>query len=442
MARVPRGLILWISLCVLLAFGLLTTTRDLLALPDQETRRANETNQRVIIDPETGQVSGLAGGTEISEAFDVAEAGEETSAEASETPASETPHEAEAPAAQEPASAETAEVPETPATAEQPAPAEGSSLRTEPVVTALPTVERGTHSLVPAPAPEITETKGKLKLPKKGEHEAAASKLYAKSFSRREEHILLSFVILDAGFNADALALMLELPSEVSVAVSPYAREPNAFITALRNAGHEVWTMLPAQGSKYPQDDPGPMGITNNLSTKEAVGRAQEVMAEALGSVGFVLPPSEAISPQTEPWGSVLKEIEARGLLLLSTNGTRSVDQLSADEKLRAIIKRADLVLDSTPGSAFIHSKLAGLNEQAKAQGELVVVAYARPLTLRILSEWLKEKKLDPAITLAPVTALWQPKVPPPLPEPEGGGHGGGHGGEEKKESGGHGGGH
>jgi len=417
-SRLPRGTAIWAGLCVLLGLGLLTTLMDLAALPEAEVLQANAEGQRVIIDPVTGAVSG-AGSSLEKAPFDVSHDDE-------------TPEETSAESAPEAVAEEVAKVE-----------IDGPVLRTEAETTALPTIPSSRESIVAPPAPEITEL-GNQPLPKRGVKGAAASVLYAQLFQRQADMAYISFVITDAGFNAATLSQILKLPREVTVAMSPYALDPAPQITLLHTAGFETWGMLPAESARFPQDDPGPLGLLGAQDMKEQTKRLHSTMSATLGAVGLVLPPEETIS-DTDAFIPVLKEIDGRGLFLLSTHPQRRLSEITKDDALKKITRRADMVLDSTASAAFIQSKLASLPALAKEQKAVVVVASARPQTLSILAEWFKSKPLGSDVALAPLSAMYGPDAPPPLPEAPpaaSSGHGGGQDAKPAEASGGHGGGH
>jgi len=289
----------------------------------------------------------------------------------------------------------------------------------------MPTVARSSQSLVRAPAPEITERKGKLTIPKKGDKDVTPRQLYAKTFQRVDQQPLIAFVVTDAGFSNESLNMILALPPEVSVAISPYADRSDEQIAALRNAGHEVWAMLPAMTERYPQDDPGPLGLMNLLAPSDALDRLHRVLSNTVGSVGVILPPNEALSQQAELWKSIRQEILERGLLILSANPTRDLEKLGGDEDAQELMRRADLTIDEQQTASAIRSKLASLATNAEEKKKLVVLLRARPQSLQLLQTWLKKEPLEAPTVLAPLSAIYAPDVAPPPPEaPEkSGGH-------------------
>lgn len=408
---------LWCALTLLLAAGVLFTIADLAAVPIFETRRANQEQQRVIIDPLTGLVSGLSTRTEDTAAFDVAP--EEKAPEPDATP-SEAPD-----PKKENATPFAAKL--TPASA-------GEALRLPGAQTALPTVAAGQQSLVRAPAPEVTGKEGAFTVPIHGAGKVTPARLYARSFQLKESQKPLAIVMTDVGFSDETFQALLALPPEIAFAFSPYATDHAKQMEALRNQGREMWTMLPAMGARFPQSDPGPLGLIANISEAEALARLYEVLAATIGSVGVVLPADETFSRQKALWAPVLGQIVDRGLYVLATNPERSLAALGSDTQ-QTMMRRADAVLDATPGVAFLRSKLAGLADQARSKQGLLVMIGARPQALRLLHDWLQENPLGEDVVLAPASALLaapEPPVPPPAEE-------GGHGGGEAEEGGGHG---
>jgi hypothetical protein len=441
-----QGVFVWAAITGLLALGILTTLMDLSALPVAEATRANEQRQRFVINAKTGEISLSdtspdAAATPPSE-FDVASEAE-TQAPADATPevAATTPPEAaatEAPASDATAAAEPAPAPvaqpETAPLEEPTLPENTPRLRTTPLPNDAAIPAQSKKSLVAAPAPEVTETVDGLRIPKRGANDITPANLYAHRFSRKPEQILISFLVIDAGIDPQSVGLLMALPPQISIAYSPYSRAQTNFSEQLRNVGHEAWTMLPTMNDRYPNDDPGPLGIIGQMPSEEVLRRTKLLMGAIAGSVGFVMPPDETVSLHAGTLGPAIAEISGRGLRLFATHPTHSIAQLSTTKGIEEIIRRADLNLDPTPDEAQIRSKLAGILEAAKAKGEYSVILTARPQSLQLLAEWLKQTNLTKPYALAPLSALYLPKEAPVAAAPADDGHGGGHGGAEKKK--------
>ncbi len=417
--RLPPVTLLWGTLFLLMTLGLATSLVDLAGRPAKEILDANRSGQRVMIDPATGMVSGGDRADEAAAAFDIGpdDESEEEADTATKEPVGSTP-------APEPVTSQT--------------PPDAPLLRTTPDAVSLPDLPRTHESTVLPPAPEITDISGKLSLPKRGANDITPAMLYAKRFQRQKDMHYISFVITDAGFNDASVKQMLDLPRDVAIALSPYALDAEPYIALLRTAGFETWGMLPTQTKRYPQDDPGPLGLIVGQEETEQRERLHETLHETLGAVGYVLPPEDSFSTSKD-FEKVVADLESRGLFLLSTYPARSVEELTKKDALQAVIRRADMVLDSTGSAAFLQSKLASIPKLAEQQPTLIVVASARPQTLSMLAEWLKTTRLPATVKLAPLSAMYGPDEPSPPPEAPkaSGGHGGGDS-AEKESSGGH----
>ncbi len=339
----------------------------------------------------------------------------------------------EAPVKTEEATPSDAKPAETPAAkpADDPKPAASTGLRTEPITVNLTAPTRTKDSLVMAPAPEVTEEIDGMKLPKRGDKDVTPAKLYAHPFERKPDQVLISFVVLDAGLDPQSIGLIMALPNEVSIAYSPYGVKRNPYTEHLRASGHELWAMVPTMNDSYPADDPGPMGLVSRMPAEEIQRRTRMILAALPGTVGLVLPANETLSLHGESLKPALDEMETRGLLMMTANIGRPLDQLTRDEKQREHLRRADIILDPEPDETQIRSKLAGLLATAKEKGELMVVLSARPQTLTLLSEWLQEVKLEAPMALAPLSAMYVPSAAPEAAPAE---EGGGHGAPEKKK--------
>ncbi|MFZ4540280.1 MAG: divergent polysaccharide deacetylase family protein [Rickettsiales bacterium] len=425
----PQGIALWAPITGLLALGFVTTLIDLNSLSDKESARANAARQRFVVNTVTGEVMlGVASVGGGAEKFDVGTPEETKPPEprpaldgASDVAPTTSEHPAEAPKPEPEPVAEVSPLPEG-----------APTLRTAPMLMAVeenPT--RTKDSLVIAPAREVMETVDGLQLPKRGDKDVIPSQLYSHPFERKPEQVIISFVVMDAGIDPQSIGLLMALPMEVTVAYSPYTRPGQSYSETLRAGGHEVWTMLPTMDSGYPANDPGPLGIIGTMPPEEMVRRTQHVLAAIPGSVGLILPPTETIVPQKGGIAPVIGELSKRGLLLLSTHPSRNIDQISNKADDAVMIRRADLVIDGSPNDSQIRSKLAGLLEAAQAKGEYVVMLSARPQSLQILRDWLKETTLPENVVLAPLSAIYKPKDKPTAQEeePKDAGHGG-----EKKE--------
>ena len=412
MVRIPAsrqlskvGPFAWIVLAALLTLGIVSTAIDLSMLPREEISRANASGQRAVIDPVTGGVS-LNTYQEIGKdhAFEVSDSAKDALKKSPTAAASITPAKPKE------------EVVTAAATVPQGQLPKGlPELRSEPFKAPMPNSTQADR-LVSAPAPEVSERLEGLVLPRRGSDKLTPASLYAHRFTRTPKQELLSVVILNAGLSPQSLPLIHGLPKEVSVAVSPYIRDP-AIIAGLRSAGFETWGMLPTMTDHYPQDDPGPLGLIGTQPRDEITRRTRTVLAQTIGAVGMVLLPNDALISKPVAYNAMLNEIASRGLFLLSTHPNRTLEQISGDKAIQPLVRRTDLEIDAIPDEAQIESKLASLPDLLHSSGTVIVYASDRPQTLLALQRWFQAHPLAEPQVLAPLSAQWQPKEPPAAEE-------------------------
>ncbi|MFZ4125359.1 MAG: divergent polysaccharide deacetylase family protein [Rickettsiales bacterium] len=428
-SNVPSGRYVWVGLTVLLALGIFSTVIDLVGVSAQQTTHALQVQQRVVIDPKTGAVSGADRPKAVSqkesppETFDVGKAEKiappKAPAEKPIAPEGDVPHPTEPVQPSNEAS-------------EEVLPDDAPELMTATGGTRVTTVARTKDSLMSAPAPEVSEITPEGALPKRGEgKDVTPAMLYARNYVRKDDVATIHLVVLGLGFSSDMQSLAQELPPDVSFAFSPYGESLTQAIESARNDGHEVWIDLPVQTEGYPQDDPGPLGLIATLTPDSFEKRLKHVLRSIVGAVGVILPSDETLSGTPTIFASTLKELNARGLIALSTHPKRTINELSGDKTIRTILAKSDVVLDDVPNASVIKSKLAGLMDSAKERGQLIVLLHARPQTLILVKDWLKRGTHE-GVELAPLSAVIL--RPAPMLQPgdaaaapkEASGHGGG----------------
>lgn len=393
--RIPRAAwVLVVVQCVLLAL-LLFSLQQWMGLSSRETKRANSSQQRIIIDPVTGAIAGLDVVDPDAPAFEVVEEEETPEPPAPEPtkPPEATPPEAETPA---PTSPEPV-IPET---------LESGDLQLTPTPVRIAAVGRSEASLEAAPAAEVHDAE--TDLPKRGPGGASPALVYARPFRWEREKAnppTIAILVTGLGLEARAADAALKLPPGVTLSFSPYGKDSREWAAYARNLGHEVWLDLPAQTKGFPTADPGPMGIFKGLSPESTVARLREAMKLFPGYVGMVLPPEQTLLPEPGVIMPVIEELRMRGLLMVTPTSSLSLESLPHLAEAKGDLLLADILADRTGSAAFIGAQLRKAEERAQSGATPLVVLQAHPLSLRLLSEWAASLK-DRHIVLVPVSAL------------------------------------
>lgn len=407
---VPR--LLWGLLAVQLLFTvlLLTSLGAIFHVSHGEVKRATETQQRIVIDAKTGAILSPLTAEKVAASPEYDVAPDEGEAENTPpTPSTETSKKADD---------TVASTEETSSPAEA-TPAVPGVLDTgkEPDVRPVP---RGRDSLIPAPAPEVSDTTPQGILPRTLK-DLSPSLLYARRYTWDKEHPQPAIAVLAVGLgmNARSMEAALALPPEVAISFSPYGTHSAQWIEWARNAGHEAWMELPSQTRDFPRTDPGPYGIFKGLSPTQILDHMHGAMFTFPGFVGMTLPLDQAVLTESGIAVTMLEELSKRGLLLAVPSSTVDVTRLAHVAPHRKEILVADTIIDSTPSEAFIRARLSRLEDEVKRKNRMFVIVGNTPLSLRLVAEWARTLK-DKNILLVPPTAfIDRPEPPPPAEEEE-----------------------
>ena len=408
--RIPRALWVFVVLQLVLVALLVMGIGRLFSVGDEESARAVSAQQRIVIDAKTGKIlSPLAvkepSDADLVPAYDVAP---------NTTP---DPAPTDAPVDTPDAPVDTpSPTPDAPA---DPTPAtEGTSsldMGKPPVITAI---ARSHGSLVPAPAPEVSDMTDSGILPKTNKDVTPAT-IYAHRhvWAQEDAPPAIAILVSGLGMNARSMKAALALPPEVSFVFSPYGENSPQWVEYARNAGHEVWMELPAETTDFPRTDPGPYGIFKGLEAAEIVTHMHQAMKRFPGYVGMALPIDQSALSEAAIAVPALEELSKRGLLLAVPSSAEALSQLAHVAPHKKEVLLADAVIDSTPSEAFIRARLSKLEEQAKTKGRAFAAVSDTPLSLQVVAEWaagLKEKN----IILVPVSAMARTAKDDAPPEP------------------------
>ncbi|MBA4274162.1 MAG: hypothetical protein C0436_00770 [Alphaproteobacteria bacterium] len=424
---IPRALWGFVLAQLLLVILLVSSVGSMLSVSDKEISRAINTQQRVVIDARTGKVlSPLAPkeavNAELVPAYDVAPSEDEDASEETKDTPADTPPADTAP--------DTAPTNDAPSEETLPPVTSGSSqaldIAPAPAVTPVP---RQNTSLVPGPAPEVSDITDNGVLPKTDGKDITPARIYARRFvwAEEDQKPAVAVLVMGLGMNPRSMQAALALPPEVGFSITPYGDNSALWVEWARNDGHEVWLEMPSQTTGFPRTDPGPYGIFKGIEAPDIVSHMHKAMVRFSGYVGFALPLEQAILPEASVAVTLLEELSKRGLLLAVATSAVDAKQIPHIAPHRDEIIFADSVLDSTPSEAFIRARLAKIEANSKTMPRQFIAVSDTPLSLQILGEWagtLKTKN----IVLVPPSALTRTAAddappPPPKEEKKEGGH-------------------
>lgn len=244
-------------------------------------------------------------------------------------------------------------------------------------------------------------------LPRVGSDGRRPMQAYAARFDSESRSPRVGLLLAGIGMNEeDSLAAMTSLPSGVTLAVSPYAKNVAAITATARQAGHEVLISIPMEPTEFPISDPGPSALMTTLTPDTNLERLHWAMARASSYVGLTnaLGPmrGERFSGMTDQMSMVQRELGRRGLLFVDA-------RIDAGENAFSWGRRVDIVIDELPAEIPIDQRLELLARLARDRGMALGLATApRPVTLNRIVAWVNSLP-NRQIVLAPVSAIVVP---------------------------------
>lgn len=234
---------------------------------------------------------------------------------------------------------------------------------------------------------------------------------HAKPYQHKGNLPTIAILITGLGQNRLVSNGAIQLPENISLSFSPYARDLASWTNAARIAGHEVLIDLPLEPSNFPASDPGPYGLLVGKGTQENTSRMQWLMSRVPGYVGFVTPPNEIFSANDAAFKSVLELLSSRGLMVVMEHEPARNETKVILETSNIPYTIADVRLDEELSPSAIQARLSTLEKLASKRGYAIGIAQPFPLTIEQLGIWAAELEKS-GYTLVPITFITSLKFP------------------------------
>lgn len=230
---------------------------------------------------------------------------------------------------------------------------------------------------------------------------------YARAFDQSKRGPRVAIVLTGLGLSAAATeAAIKQLPPEITLSFSPYARLLNQWIALARANGHEVMLDLPMEPLTFPEDDPGPHALLTVLDEEQNEKRLDWLLRRGSSYVGVSVVMGSRFTASAEHMKPILDSLKERGLLLLDNRSSEesAAPALAAELELPLVVN--DRTLDSAQASRVaINARLSEIERLARENGAAVAMAQPYPVTIERLRDWSAELATR-GFVLAPITAL------------------------------------
>ena len=210
----------------------------------------------------------------------------------------------------------------------------------------------------------------------------------------------IAVVVEGLGLNAIATeSAILKLPSAVTLAFSPYARELKKWMDMAKENGHEVLIEVPMESKEFPAQDPGPLGLLTSLEEKELSDRLEKILKGAEGAVGVLDTMGSQYRESDTHISAVFTKLSEENLYYVQGRPGIRVGESTVPTAV------ADVLIDERPFRAAIDARLDYLERLAKYQGSAVAAVGAKPVSFERLVLWM-EQIADKGVSLAPVSQV------------------------------------
>lgn len=256
------------------------------------------------------------------------------------------------------------------------------------------------------PDPDLIEDSPKGPLPKIAEDGRMPWITYAKPFDVRDDRPRIAVVVTGLGLSDATTRMAIErLPSAVTLAFDPYARNIAFGARQARADGHEIILELPMEAKDFPFNDAGPAALLTSLTVEENIERLEAILGRTFGYVGVVTAGDSLLEVRETSLRPILSTVGRRGLMFVAGAPKENsvVHNLAGEIGVPSAV--ANIVLDEEPSIEAIDDALARLEAIAKDHAVAVGIAQAYPVSVDRLSVWasgLAERN----VVLAPISAL------------------------------------
>jgi len=233
-----------------------------------------------------------------------------------------------------------------------------------------------------------------------------AWRVYARPFDAADKRPRIAIVIGDLGLSQTAtLGAIQNLPSDVTLAFTPYAGGLKNWLTQARGAGHEVLLQLPMEPNDFPASDPGPRALMTALSTDDNLKRVNWILARAGGYVGLTNSMGSRFSASADDLRPVLARLKSHGLLYVDSRASAASVAAKLAGELGLPFASNSRFIDVEVSRSAIDARLEELERIAKANGAALGIGLPYPATIERVAAWAQglEKR---GIALAPVSAV------------------------------------
>ncbi len=224
----------------------------------------------------------------------------------------------------------------------------------------------------------------------------ANPKIVAESFAK------IAILISNLGRNEALTASALNLPKEFSLGFLNFTLSLNTIFEKSIKDGRDIFLYIPFQPQDYPHSTSGPNSLLEKNQVNTNVANLKQILTLFPGISGGYGNTRETFSANEDVMNPIIASFEESQLKLVISRTLSKSDNFLLTHP--SVIS-CDLVIDSEPTEKEIKANLTNLVNLAKKNGSAVGFTDTYPITLKILSEWVRELE-DIGVKIVPITKI------------------------------------
>ena len=254
--------------------------------------------------------------------------------------------------------------------------------------------------------PALLEETPEGPLPRIGDDGRKPMDAYAPTVEPNQKGVRIALVLTGLGVgDSESTVALGRLPPQITVAVSPYAKEPQEWADKARGEGHEVLVELPMEPFDFPDSDPGPRTLLVAASAQENEKRLTWMLTRFTGYVGAVNSQGGRFLSESSALEPVIAFLAKRGILWVDVSSGDNSATAGAAARQKALAVAGAMRIDAIQTPEAIDAKLLDLEDRAKDAGFAVGVASGYLVSIDRIAEWAQRAQAR-GVVLVPVGAV------------------------------------
>ena len=214
----------------------------------------------------------------------------------------------------------------------------------------------------------------------------------------------IAIVIDDVGMNLSQSRAAINLPSEVTLALLPYAETVRPLAREADQQGHELIIHTPMEALNG-EMNLGSMALLSEMDFAEFEAEFRKITGSFEGYVGVNNHMGSKLTQDPEAMGYLMDLLKQEGLYFLDSKTIHTSVAAKMAQAYDIPYAERDVFLDHEQTPEFIAKAFRNLERIAREQGQAIAIGHPKEITLQALREWIPTLA-DKGYELVPLSAL------------------------------------